>query len=88
VVELSPAAVAANTTQGEAFAAAQVPGLFGLHEGDMVIVRKAAAQAGLFIADAYVSGEGELTIVFGNLTANPIVPTAGEVYTIITVGSF
>lgn len=73
---LSPASVAANTSAEQVFPMTQ------LLAGDVVFVSKPTAQAGLVLGNARVSATGSLAITFGNLTASPIVPTAGEIYTV------
>jgi hypothetical protein len=86
-ITLSPVEVAAGTTAAQVFAAAQVPGLKGLHTSDMVVVKKTGNQAGLFVAGAWVSAESQLTILFANVSAAPILPSAAEDYVITTVGA-
>lgn len=77
---LSPASVAANTTAEQ---------LFSLPNGQLiplnanVTVNKPTAQAGLGIVGMRATAAGQLGITFGNFTASPIVPTAGEVYNVI-----
>jgi len=74
---LSPSIVATITTAEQTFT---VP---GLALGDMVIVQKPTAQAGLGIAGARVSAANTLAITFVNPTAAGITPTAGEVYRVL-----
>jgi hypothetical protein len=76
---LSPASVAANTSAEQTFT---VP---GLTVGGVVYVNKPTAQAGLGIVGARISAANTLAINFGNFTASPIVPTASEVYNIVSV---
>lgn len=71
---LTPAQVAINTTAEQTFT---VP---GLKVGDVVVVNKPTAQAGLGIAGARVSAADTLAINFANVTGGAITPTAGEVY--------
>ena len=77
-VTISPVSVAANTTAAQNFA---LPGvIFGQ---DFVFdVTKPTEQAGLALGAYRVSAANQITIVFVNDTAAPIVPTAGETYTI------
>jgi len=73
-IALTPASVATNTTAEQTFT---VP---GLGAGDVVVVWKPTLQAGLGLIQARVSAANTLAITFGNFTASPIVPTAGEQY--------
>lgn len=73
-VTLSPASVAANTSAEQTFT------VNGLVAGDVLVVQKPTAQAGLGIVGWRVSAQSTLAITFGNFTASPIVPTAAEVY--------
>ena len=73
---ISPASVAANTTAEQTFT------LTGLALNDGVFVAKPTVQAGLTVVSARVSAANTLAITFGNFTASPIVPTAGEIYTV------
>lgn len=71
---LSPAAVAPNTSAEQDFT------INGLLSGDYVMVNKPTAQAGLVVGNARVKSANTLSIVFGNLTATSITPTASETY--------
>jgi hypothetical protein len=71
---LTPAIVAANTTAEQCFT------VLDARFGDMVLVNKPTAQAGLGIAGARVSANDTVCITFINATAAGITPTAGEVY--------
>ena len=73
---LSPASVAANTTAEQTFT------VLGLQVGDFVNITKPSSQAGLGIANCRVSAANTLAITFSNNTISPIVPTAGEIYTV------
>lgn len=75
-VALSPAAVAANTTDEQTFA---VP---GVAVGDVVFINKPTAQAGLGIAGVRVSSAGNIGITFVNASAASITPTAAQTYSI------
>lgn len=75
---LSPAAVPANTTAEQLFT---ITG--GLPAGQLVIVNKPTAQAGLDIVGCRITSTGQLGITFGNFTASPITPTASEVYAVL-----
>jgi len=76
-VTLSPAAVSANTSAEQTFT------VNGLQVGDHVIVNKPTAQAGLAIVGTRVSAANTLAITFGNFTASPITPTAGQTYLVL-----
>ena len=76
-VTLSPAAVSANTTAEQTFT------VNGLLPGDMAVVTKPTAQAGLGVVGSRVSAANTLAITFSNNTASPIVPTASEVYLVL-----
>lgn len=78
-VEISPAAVAANTTAEQTFT------VTGLLTTDVVSVNKPTAQAGLGIVGARVSAADTLAITFSNNTGAAITPTAAETYKIIAV---
>lgn len=77
---LTPASVAANTTLEQQF------GVAGLRSGDMVVVNKPTAQAGLDIAGYRVVRDNVLGITFANATATPVTPTAAENYTVYCLG--
>ena len=75
---LSPALVAANTSAEQTFS--NIP---KVQAGDMVLAfRKPTAQAGLVVTNARVVADGQIAVVFGNLTAVGITPTAAETYDI------
>lgn len=71
------AAVATITTAEQTVACA------GLNVGDVVVVNKPTAQAGLGIVGARVSAKDTLAITFGNPTAGSITPTASEIYKVV-----
>lgn len=71
---LTPAAVAANTTAEQLFT------VTGVKVGDVVVVNKPTAQAGLGIVGIRASAANQVGITFSNNTAAAITPTAGEVY--------
>lgn len=75
-VTISPASVAANTTAEQTFT------VNGLAVGDAVTIIKPTTQAGLGIVNVRVSAANTLAIAFSNNTGSPIVPTAGETYTL------
>lgn len=77
-VTLSPVSVAPNTSAEQTFAATGI----GLIPGDLVVVQKPTAQAGLIIGGTRVSATDTLAITFGNLTAATITPTASQSYTV------
>ena len=76
-VTWSPASVAANTTAGQTVT---VPGVV-LGQDFAIDVTKPTEQAGLAIGQIRVSANNQITVVFINATAAPIVPTASETYT-------
>lgn len=73
---ISPASVAANTTVEQTFT------LTGVQAGDVVSITKPTTQAGLGIGNARVTAANTVGITFINDTGSPIVPTAGETYTV------
>ena len=76
-ITLSPAAVLANTTAEQTFT------VNGLVPGDMAVVTKPTAQAGLGIVGSRVSAANTLAITFSNNTGSSITPTASEVYLVL-----
>jgi len=74
---LTPAAVAANTSAEQTFAATGI----GLLVGDNVDVSKPSFQAGLGIVNVRVSAVDTLAITYGNFTASSITPAA-ETYSV------
>ena len=76
-VTLSPAAVSANTTAEQTFT------VNGLLPGDMAVVTKPTAQAGLGVVGSRVSAANTLAITFSNNTGGSITPTANEVYLVL-----
>ncbi len=78
---LTPTAVAASTTAEQQFA------VTGLRAGELVVVNKASAQAGLDVFGARVVSNNVLGITFGNVTsAGPLTPTAAQSYSVISLG--
>lgn len=77
-INLTPAVVGTGGTAEQTFASTGI----GLLTTDLVVVQKAAAQAGLGIAGSRVSAADTLAITFVNATAVSITPTANQVYTI------
>lgn len=73
---LSPASVANATSAEQTFDASSI----GLQTGDVVLVQKPTAQAGLGIVGSRVSATDVLAITFMNATAATITPTASQVY--------
>lgn len=73
---LSPASVANATSAEQTFDASSI----GLETGDVVLVQKPTAQAGLGIVGTRVSASNVLAITFMNSTAATITPTASQVY--------
>lgn len=79
---LTPVAVAPNTTAEQTF---NPTAFAGLAVGDVVLVTKPAAQAGLGIVGARVASTGHLAVNFVNSTAGAITPTAGETYVVTVI---
>ncbi len=75
-LELTPAAVAANTTAEQAFANTGV----GLKTGDFVSLAAMVATAGVGIVGARVSAEDTLAVTFVNATSGSITPPASGSY--------
>lgn len=73
---LSPASVANATSAEQTFDASSI----GLQTGDVVLVQKPTAQAGLGIVGTRVSATDVLAVTFMNATAATITPTASQVY--------
>jgi hypothetical protein len=78
---LSPAIVNTITATEQTFT---VPGLL---LGDMVIVQKPTAQAGISLGGSRVTANNTLGITFINPTAGNVQPTASEVYRILVFRS-
>lgn len=78
-VSITPAAIAANTSAQQTFAAAGL----GLQAGDYceVIAIPGAFQAGLIVQPTVCAAADSLIVTFGNLTAVGITPNAGA-YTV------
>jgi hypothetical protein len=76
-VTLSPALIVLNTTAEQTFT------VNGLLPGDMVLVNKPTAQAGLGIVGSRVSAANTLAITFSNNTAASITPTAAQTYLVL-----
>jgi len=75
---LDPAAVSAATSAEQTFTVA------GLKVGDMVLVSKPTATAGVGIVNARVSAADTLALTFMNATAGSVNP-ASETYTITVI---
>ncbi len=75
----SPTSVAANT------AAEQSITVTGVAVGQLVIVNKPTAQAGLALGACRVSATDTVKLVFGNDTASVITPTASETYFVTAI---
>lgn len=72
-----------NTVSG-AEEAVTIPGLvYGRDE--VLALRKATHQAGLVIANAFVSADNTLKVRFANGTGGNITPTASDTYTLTYV---
>jgi hypothetical protein len=77
-INLTPAVVGTGGSAEQTFAATGI----GLLTTDLVLVQKAASQAGLALGGSRVSAADTLAINFVNATAVSITPTANEVYKI------
>ena len=75
----SPTSVAPNT------AAEQALTVTGVATGQLVIVNKPTAQAGLALAPARVSAANTIQVTFANDTAATITPTASETYIVTAI---
>ena len=75
----SPTSVAPNT------AAEQALTVTGVATGQLVIVNKPTAQAGLALATARVSAANTIQVTFANDTAATITPTASETYIVTAI---
>ena len=75
----SPTSVAPNT------AAEQALTVTGVATGQLVIVNKPTAQAGLALATARVSAANTIQVTFANDTAATITPTATETYIVTAI---
>ena len=76
---LTPAEVAANTTEEQTFTVA------GLRAEDVVTVNKPSLDAGLGIVGYRVSADNTLAISFINATGGALTPTAAETYNIVAI---
>jgi hypothetical protein len=80
-LSLSPVSVAANTCAEQILAVANIT-----TAEKIVVIVKPTSQAGLALSgSARVSSAGNVAMNFVNDTAAPIVPTAAETYTIVTI---
>ncbi len=70
-VALAPTSVAANTTAEQTFTSTGV----GLQVGDLVVVNKPTAQAGLGIVNVRVSDTDTLAVTYVNVSTAAITPT-------------
>lgn len=70
----SPTSVAPNTSAEQALT------VTGVATGQVVLVTKPTAQAGLLLGTARVSATNTIQVTFGNDTAATITPTASETY--------
>lgn len=75
----SPTSVAINT------AAEQAITVTGVAAGQLVIINKPTAQAGLIVGTARVSGANTVQITLGNDTGAVITPTASETYEVTAI---
>ena len=82
----SPSAVGAITSVESAFTVQTGSGfVMQPQTGDVAIVNKLAAQAGLGVGNTRVSANNTVNQTFFNLTGGSITPTASEVYKILTI---
>src|SRR5260221_5394900 len=77
---LTPASILSNTTAEQQFS------VTGLRAGDLVQVSKGGNQLGLDVAGCRVVSNNLLGVTFMNVTAGPLTPTAGQTYTIVSLG--
>lgn len=77
-ITLSPSAIGATTTSEQTFAATGI----GLLTTDLVLVQKAAGQAGILMGGSRVSAADTLAIQFANISTGTLTPTASQVYTV------
>jgi hypothetical protein len=77
---LTPSPVLANTIVEQQFT------VTGVRAGEVAIVSKPTTQAGLDIMGCRVVSNNLVGITFGNVTAATITPTAGETYSVFSVG--
>jgi hypothetical protein len=77
---LTPSPVLANTIVEQQFT------VTGVRAGEVAIVSKPTTQAGLDIMGCRVVSNNLVGITFGNVTAATITPTAGEAYSVFSVG--
>jgi hypothetical protein len=75
-INLTPAVMGTGGSAEQTFATTGI----GLLTTDLVVVQKAAAQAGLAIGGSRVSAADTLAITYVNGTAVSITPTANEAY--------
>lgn len=75
----TPSAVTANTAAEQSFT------VTGVATGQLVIVVKPTAQAGLIVGTARVSATNTVQITFGNDTSGSITPTAAELYETVAI---
>lgn len=75
----SPTSVAPNTSAEQAIT------VTGVATGDLVLVTKPTAQAGLILGTARVSATNTVQVTFGNDTAATITPTASETYLVTEI---
>lgn len=79
-ITITPAAVATKTTAEQQFAVASA------RVGELILVNKPTTNAGLDVVGARVVSNGTIGITFANFTAATLTPTAGEVYTVQSLG--
>lgn len=75
----SPTSVAPNTSAEQALT------VTGVATGQLIIVTKPTAQAGLLVGTARVSAANTIQVTFGNDTSATITPTASETYLTVAI---
>jgi hypothetical protein len=79
-VSVTPGSVAANTCAAQTLTFTGSP----LIAGDICLVSKQTAQAGLGLVNSFVNGAGTVSTTYANLTVSPIVPAA-ESYLVVSL---
>ena len=77
---LTPASVASKTTAEQLFT------ITGASVGQLAVVNKPTVNAGLDIVGVRVAAPNTIGITFANFTAGTLTPTAGEVYSVASLG--
>lgn len=77
---LTPAAVAANSTVEQLFT------VTGVRTSELVQIMKPTLNAGVDIVGCRVAANNQIGVTFCNVTAAVVTPTAGETYTVYSLG--